>query len=117
MNNKNLNKFIYKTLIVLSPFLLLLLLYIILDPFKVIHGEPPFYKKGDVIDINRGYVSTVTYEKQYQKYKYDSFIFGNSKSRFYEISDWQKYYPQTVHVIILMPRSTPYTAYIKRYYI
>jgi len=91
--NKNLNKFIYKTLIVLFPFLLLLLLYIILDPFKVIHGNPPFYKKGDVVDINRGYVSTATYEKQYQKYKYDSFILGNSRSRFYEISDWQKYLP------------------------
>jgi hypothetical protein len=93
MNNKNLNKFLYKTLIVLFPFLLFLLLYIILDPFKVIHGYPPFYKKGDVIDINRGYVSTATYEKQYQKYRYDSFIFGNSRSRFYEVSDWQKYLP------------------------
>jgi hypothetical protein len=93
MNNKILNKFIYKTLIVLFPFLFFLLLYIILDPFKVIHGYPPFYKKGDVVDINRGYVSTTTYEKQYQKYKYDSFIFGNSRSRFYEVSDWQKYLP------------------------
>jgi hypothetical protein len=93
MNNKNLNKFIYKTLLVLFPFLLFLLLYIILDPFKVIHGYPPFYKKGDVVDINRGYVSTATYEKQYQKYRYDSFILGNSRSRFYEISDWQKYLP------------------------
>jgi hypothetical protein len=93
MNNKNLTKFIYRTLVVLSPFLLFLLLYIILDPFKVIHSHPPFYKKGDVVDINRGYVSTATYEKQYRKYKYDSFIFGNSRSRFYEISDWQKYLP------------------------
>jgi hypothetical protein len=93
MKNKNLNKFIYKTLIVSFPFLLFLLLYIILDPFKVIHGYPPFYKKGNVVDINRDYVSTTTYEKQYQKYRYDSFIFGNSRSRFYEISDWQKYLP------------------------
>jgi len=93
MNNKNLNKFIYKTLLVLFPFLLFLLLYIILDPFKVIHGYPAFYQKGTVVDINRGYVSTTTYEKQYQRYRYDSFILGNSRSRFYEISDWQKYLP------------------------
>ena len=92
MNNKNLNKFIYKTLIVLFPFLLFLLLYIILDPFMVIHGYP-FYKKGNVVGIDKDYVSTTTYEKQYQKYRYDSFIFGNSRSMFYEVSDWQKYLP------------------------
>ena len=82
--------FIKYLLLFLIPFIILFLCYIILDPFKVIWPHNIYYIKGDG-GINRDYVSTTTYIKQKNKYHYDSFIFGNSRSLFYKTEDWKKH--------------------------
>ena len=54
----------------------------------------PFYTDNDYIGVNRAYGSTMTYINQNPKYHYDSFMFGNSRSLFYEIDTWKKYLPK-----------------------
>ena len=74
------------------PFILLVCLYFVCDPFKVIwHYDNYHCNIGGA--LNRNYVSTMNYLNKKDKYHYDSFIFGNSRSLFYMIDDWKNYIP------------------------
>lgn len=75
------------------PFVLFLSLYIYWDPFKVIHHYDHYYTSGtpSYISLNRDYVSTETWISQYPRYQYDSYIFGNSRSKFYQVATWSRY--------------------------
>lgn len=78
------------------PFLILLVSYCVTDPFKVLYHYDYYYNNGNPLGVvlNRDYVSTSTFKNLYPQYKYNSFIFGNSRSIFYEVSDWEKYIGQ-----------------------
>ncbi len=82
-------------LTVLILFMPLLITYIILDPFKVVMTYDTYYdpNANGWVNINKDYISTTTFKKNYKKENYDSFILGNSRSNFYMISDWEKYLP------------------------
>lgn len=69
-------------------------LYIMLDPFKVLRNYKVFYDKSNNVGVNRSYVSTMTYLNQRENLHYNSFIFGNSRSMFYEVDEWKKYLPK-----------------------
>lgn len=73
--------------------LVLLSLYIVFDPFMVMKSYDSFYdeKASGYVGLNRDFVSTSTFIKNSKKIDYNSFIFGNSRSIFYQISDWEKY--------------------------
>jgi len=77
-------------------FLMLIGSYFILDPFKVIYQYDRFVENNakSYIVLNQDYVSTKTFETKYKSKKYNSFIFGNSRSIFYQISDWKLYIGQ-----------------------
>jgi hypothetical protein len=85
--------FFVKILCLSAPILILLILYVAFDPFKVIYSYSSYYKSGEpsYVTLNRDYVSTQTFIQNYPKIKYDSFIFGNSRSIFYEVKDWTKH--------------------------
>lgn len=87
-------KFLVKFLLFSSPIFALTITYIATDVFKVIYHYDPFYTEGQIINLNRAYGSTETYLNQDPKYNYDSFIFGNSRSLFYEVDTWKKYLPE-----------------------
>ncbi len=74
-----------------SPIWLMLITYIIIDPFKIIYHYDNYYVVGDKAPINRSLVSTKNYINRNETYHYDSFIFGNSRSMFYMIDDWKKH--------------------------
>ena len=88
------NKFFIKFTTFCLPLLILVIVYIITDVFKVIYHYDPYYTGSYYIEVNRAYGSTMTYINQTPKYHYDSFIFGNSRSIFYEIDTWKKYLPK-----------------------
>ena len=75
------------------PFIVILVPYLITDPFKVIYDYDVYAENGKpmYVNINRGYVSTQMYKQNKDKYHYDSFIFGSSRSGFYKINDWKPY--------------------------
>lgn len=85
--------FLKRLLVFCIPLLLLLALYIILDPFKVIWHYDSYYKDGmpQYVTLNKDYVSTSTFDNYYKTYKYDSFIWGNSRSIFFQVEEWQKH--------------------------
>lgn len=86
--------FVFKIITFFLPIIFLAIIYIITDVFKVIYHYDPFYTGSYYIGVNRAYGSTMTYINQNPKYHYDSFIFGNSRSLFYEIDTWKKYLPK-----------------------
>ncbi len=90
-------KFFRKALLFVIPFIILLVVYFILDPFKVVKHYSNYYGVDEIgrIGINRDYISTSTFINNSKTYSYNSFIFGNSRSIFYEINDWKKYIGET----------------------
>lgn len=86
-------KFILKVLALSIPFAIIFVIYVALDPYKAIWHYDQYYLPSDFIEVNRGYASTCTYDNNYQKYHYDSFIFGNSRSLVYSVDEWKKYIP------------------------
>lgn len=75
--------------------IILFIVYIWLDPFKVLRSEDVIKStmQNGGIGPNRDFVSTAVYKKNKSIYNYNSFIFGNSCSIFYQVSDWKKYLP------------------------
>jgi hypothetical protein len=93
MSNHNIYTFIRKLGFYVLPFVALLIIYILADPFKVIWDYTSFYKSGypSYITLNQDYVSTTTFDKNYSTNNYNSFILGNSRSIFYEVKDWKQH--------------------------
>lgn len=90
-------KFIVKTfqfsLIGLIYIFIVGTLYLYFDPFKVLYDYESFYESDGkaVVTLDKDYVSTTTFIKNSEKINYNSFIFGNSRSIFYQVSDWKKH--------------------------
>jgi hypothetical protein len=80
-------------IVLIIPLVLLSMLYIYIDPFKIVKKYDVFYDKQSKgsISMNRDYVSTTNFLNLYESEQYNSFIFGNSRSIFYQISDWKKH--------------------------
>lgn len=85
--------FIGKLLLFSIPFLIILLIYFYLDPFKVVKHYDSYYQSGlpNYISLNKDYISTENWVNHYSQYQYDSYIFGNSRSMFYKIGTWKRY--------------------------
>lgn len=86
-------KFILKLLLFVVPLVLPVLLYVWIDPFKVIwnYEEPINTSKSYQWPINRDHQTTELFLKNYKNYKYDSFILGNSRSFFFQVDTWKRY--------------------------
>jgi hypothetical protein len=63
--------------------------YIYMDPFKVLY-EYKDYSYPDVIP-NRDYISTEMFNKNFHKYRYNSFIFGSSRTLAFKPESWKKF--------------------------
>jgi len=87
---KKILKLIKRLLIFCSPFILILIVYVITDPFMVIYDYED-YNKRNHIHKNRDFVSTEMFKKNSGKYVYDAFIFGSSTSLFIPPSIWRNY--------------------------
>lgn len=92
-------KFLTLLFIFLSPFIMVLLFYIASDPFKVIwHYDNYYHETGAARGtMDKDYVSTANFENRYAEQDYDSFIFGNSRSIFYQVADWMPYLASNSH--------------------
>lgn len=78
-----------------TPLFVVLMIYAWVDPFKVIWHYDNFYEQSNTLSppLDKDYVSTTNYDNRYKDEHYDSFIFGNSRSIFYETAIWKKYLP------------------------
>ncbi|MCU0848454.1 MAG: hypothetical protein MUD12_11260 [Spirochaetes bacterium] len=81
-------KLFIKFFILSVPFLMILLSYVILDPFKVIYHYDNYFK--DTFSyLNRDFISTEIFLMNREKHRYDSFIFGSSRTLAYDPADWK----------------------------
>jgi hypothetical protein len=90
MKNHGVSQFLFKLGLLSLPLLLLSLFYVFSDPFKVIWPYDSYYRSGypSYVTLNRDFVSLETFLHHQTREKWDSFIFGNSRSIFYEVKDW-----------------------------
>lgn len=78
------------------PFILILGIYLYVDPFKVVWHYDNYYPSGrsDGVSLNPSFVGTQNYLNHWAEHHYDSFIFGNSRSMYYPIAEWKKLLPE-----------------------
>lgn len=76
-------------LIGLSPLMVITLGYLVYDPFYVLKSYQNYSNSRVILD--RDYVSTQSFINRYQIYKYDSFIFGSSRTVAFRPETWKGY--------------------------
>ncbi|OWY20983.1 hypothetical protein C7N43_00660 [Sphingobacteriales bacterium UPWRP_1] len=95
-------QYLSDTLLFLLPVLLYavvgIALFLSLDPFRVVHQYQNY--SYPVATLNREFISTETFLKNYNKYHYNSFIFGSSRSNAFKPSEWKNY---------LQPNDSPFS--------
>jgi len=93
MKKKNICHFVCKLGLLLLPLWLVITLYLIQDPFKVIRSYDTYYRDGKptYVSVDHDYVSTQVLVNTYPLYRYNSYILGSSRSRFYPNSEWEKH--------------------------
>lgn len=79
-------KFFYLSI----PVLILIASYIYYDPIRVIHTYPN-YLDSCFVALDRDYISNKTYITKRNKYHYNAFILGNSRSLAFLCKDWKPY--------------------------
>ncbi len=86
-------KFVIKIGLFSLPFIIIIALYFVFDPFKVLYQYDSYFdrKENGTVFLNTDYVATANFDNRYNEEKFNSFIFGNSRAWFYRISDWQDY--------------------------
>lgn len=82
--------FIKYILLFSIPLLVLIGIYLVTDPFKVLYTYEDYYV-NNYISRNRDFISTEMYLKNSKKYDYDSFVFGASSAMFMPPKVWASY--------------------------
>jgi hypothetical protein len=80
-----------RALLFFLPIMAIVVGYCRLDPFKVMKVYANYKPAGQAlaVPLNQNRVAAGTYLYYADSLHYDSFIFGSSRSMFYQISDWQ----------------------------
>lgn len=86
-------KLLLRLSLFLSPIILVIVVYVILDPFKVVRIYSNYKPEGFPLSVplNQNRVSAGTFRYYNDSVQYNSFIFGSSRSMFYEIQYWKPY--------------------------
>lgn len=101
MKQPGIKKFVLLTLLALLPVALYVALYVVLDPFGVVHRYNGIsIAPGDTLEHipNKRYVAVEGYKFYDSTYHYDSFIFGSSISSNFTAAAWKKHLPANASV-------------------
>jgi hypothetical protein len=79
-----------KILLILLPLIVMLAVYLAFDPFEVVYRYKSHYNDPR-INYNWDYNQTETLIRNYADRKYDSFIFGSSRSIAFLTEDWSRF--------------------------
>lgn len=72
------------------PLLFIVMVIFAIDPFKIFGFKNDYYT-DTFVGVNRGMVTTKTYNHLRLKEKYDSFILGSSRSHAFHCTHWSKF--------------------------
>lgn len=81
--------FLKKIILYSIPFLVLITCYVVTDPFQNVFYRKVYY--FDIMMLARGNASTKVFLQNKDKYHYDSFIFGSSRSTAHTGKKWATY--------------------------
>lgn len=98
MENHGFRRFILRTALALSPLAAYLALYLLLDPFCVVHPyDGMSVHPGDTLERipNKRYVAVEGLKFRGAEMGYDSFVFGSSLSTNFTASAWGCHLPDT----------------------
>ena len=87
-------RFLIKTLFFVTPFILIVISFALTDPFRIIKSYRNYFDNF-IVEPNRDFVSTEVYLRNRAKYKYNSFIFGSSRTLAYRTKSWKKHLDST----------------------
>jgi hypothetical protein len=82
-------KFILKTFIFFLPILLIVILVAYIDFFKVFSFHD--YYDNQIVETNREMITTKTFDHYRHQEKFNSFIFGSSRSQAFRCEDWAEH--------------------------
>lgn len=83
-------KLLFKLMALASPLMIFIVAYLLLDPFHVIYAVGEYYPRDGSIK-NVDYIGSELYLKSANRKKYDSFIFGSSRSEAIKAKKWKEY--------------------------
>jgi hypothetical protein len=73
----------------ITPVLIIALVYLFQDPFKVLYSYNDY--SNSFVVLNRDYISTEMFVKNHFQFKYNSFILGSSRTLAFKPSSWIEY--------------------------
>ncbi|MFT5858516.1 MAG: hypothetical protein ACI865_000604 [Flavobacteriaceae bacterium] len=82
-------RFVRKILFFFLPLAMIVAVVIGIDFFKIFGFQD--YYEGNTIGLNREMVCTTTYNEYHKQEKFDSFIFGSSRSQAFKCKEWAQY--------------------------
>lgn len=88
-------RFLFFCLLLCLPLVISVIVYLVIDPFKVVKKYEVYYEPDDFVSINRGWATAMHYINTNDTCRYNSFIFGNSRSIAYHEIEWRKYIPES----------------------
>lgn len=91
--NSNMKKFLLYLLVFSFPLQIIVASYFVLDPFKVLYKYSNYYNDY-YVSLNRDWVSKKMYIKGRENQKYNSFIFGSSRTLAFKTNKWAEYLPE-----------------------
>jgi len=92
-------KVILKFLLFTAPLIILISFFLIFDPFRIIYKYRD-YSENHYVPLNTDFVSSEVYLKNRDKYKYDSFIFGSSRTIAYKTNSWKHFLPNSANPFV-----------------
>ena len=101
MKQQGFKKFVLRTLLALSPVLAYVALYLVMDPFRVVHPyNGVSVQPGDTLERipNKRYVAVEGFKYYNDSLHYNSFIFGSSLSSNFTTAAWKKHLPDSASV-------------------
>lgn len=101
MKQQGFKKFVLRTLLALTPIVAYVVLYLVMDPFRVVHPYTgTSVEPGDQLERipNKRYVALEGLKYYNDSLHYDSFIFGSSLSSNFSVAAWKKYLPDSASV-------------------
>jgi len=84
--------FLIKLFIFSLPFLLFVGIYFCLDPFKVFKHYDRYFESGQPPYVSRTKTClTENWINHFPEFQYDSYIFGNSRSIYWQVNSWKNH--------------------------
>jgi len=98
MKKRFINNLLKFLVIGFTPILILLIGYVVYDPFMIIHNYDNY--SNPYVTTSRDYVSTEMYLKNHSKQHYNSFIFGSSRTIAFKPNTWKQKLSKNDHVFV-----------------